>query len=91
MLNGVKSNAAWHVVVNKSAQKQIDRIPVKDAERISEAVEGMSYNPFQGDIVKLGDCRWRRRVGNYRIMYNILPDRRIIFIYDVRRRTSSTY
>ncbi|MBI2639441.1 MAG: type II toxin-antitoxin system RelE/ParE family toxin [Candidatus Sungbacteria bacterium] len=91
MPNGTKSNETWRVVVNKSAQKQIDRIPDKDAKRISGEVEGMGYNPFLGDIVKLGDYRWRRRVGNYRIMYNILPNQRVIFIYDIRRRTSSTY
>ena len=34
---------------------------------------------------------WRRRIGNYRIFYEINPKRRSINIFWVERRTSSTY
>lgn len=34
---------------------------------------------------------WRRRVGSYRIFYEIIVDKKIIYVYDVKRRTSSTY
>ena len=46
-----------------------------------------------GDIVKLGgeDNIWRRRVGNYRIKYRVSMEEKIIDIYDIERRTSSTY
>ncbi len=53
----------------------------------------MEDNPLRGDIVKLGGegDRWRRRIGGYRILYRLSYNERAIFIYDISRRTSSTY
>ena len=34
---------------------------------------------------------WRRRVGNYRIFFDVDPVRRVIDIIEITRRTSTTY
>ena len=93
MLNGEVSKKNWRAVVTSAAEKQLHHIQPEDRERVELVIREMEENPFRGDIVKLGGegNRWRRRIGNYRLMYNILYEERIIFIYDVRRRTSSTY
>ena len=83
----------WNVVVTKYVRKQMVRVPRRDAERIQMALLGMKESPFQGDIVKLGGDgdRWRRRVGNYRILFNVLSGERTVFVYDISRCTSGTY
>lgn len=83
----------WQIRVAKTAEKQLRRIPKNDIKRISDAMDSMEANPFNGDIVKLGGENniWRRRIGNYRIKYRLLIDEKIVDIYDIDRRTSNTY
>lgn len=83
----------WELVLDNSVRKQLRRIPQYDVERLLVAIHELVVNPFAGDIEKMGgESRiWRRRVGSYRIIYEILKEKRIIHVLDLRRRTSSTY
>lgn len=83
----------WRIRVTKTAEKQLRRIPQNGVRRIVDVMNTMEISPFDGDIVKLSgeDNVWRRRGGNYRIKYRLLIDEKIIDIYDIERRTSSTY
>jgi len=51
------------------------------------------YNPYAGDIEKIeGDKDvWRRRIGSYRILYEINENRKLIYVFDIKRRASNTY
>lgn len=62
------------MIVPKNVRKQIKRFPVDDAERIELVLDEIGVNPFAGGREKLGgyESTWRRRVGNYRIIYEIL-------------------
>lgn len=93
MLNGKSLNKSWRFVLVDQAKKQLRRIPVGDRERISRALDAIENDPWSGDVDKLGgdEISWRRRVGNYRIIFDILSAERKIFVYEIRRRTSSTY
>lgn len=93
MSNGESSKKSWRVVVTSAAEKQLYRIRAEDRERLDLVIRRIEENPFDGDVIKLGgeENHWRRRIGSYRLMYNILYEERIIVIYDIRRRTSSTY
>lgn len=83
----------WDYKLARQAFKNLKKFPAKEQERIFNALEEMKAGPFLGDIVKLGgeDNVWRRRIGNYRIKYRVFTDEKIIDIYDIDRRTSSTY
>ena len=83
----------WLVRVTKTAEKQLKRIPKNDTEKIWVVIDEMEDNPFYGDITKIeGESNvWRRRVGNYRVVYRLFVDEHIVNIYDIRRRTSNTY
>lgn len=83
----------WHVQVDSSVVKFLKRIPHKDADRLQIVLEELQFNPFAGDIVKLKgeDNSWRRRVGDFRIFFEVFNDRRIILIQEIRRRGSNTY
>jgi mRNA-degrading endonuclease RelE of RelBE toxin-antitoxin system len=82
---------AWAVTVAKPAQKQVAKFPAKDQERIGAAVLAMADDPFSGDIIKLEDNRWRRRVGNYRIFFAVDSATRTVAVSAVLRRTTTTY
>jgi len=73
--------------------KNLRKIPRKDIERILFIIKNLPSNPFTGNIQKMKGEKnvWRRRIGSYRIFYEILPDSNIIHVFRVERRTSKTY
>jgi mRNA interferase RelE/StbE len=83
----------WDLRVAKSAKKNILSFPKKDKEKIIQAFREFITDPYSGDIEKVGGKEnvWRRRIGNYRIIYEIDVKSKSIFIGDIRRRTSTTY
>jgi mRNA interferase RelE/StbE len=83
----------WQLVIRDKAQKEILKFPKKDGGRILLSLENLASNPFVGDTEKMKDEEntWRLRVGNYRIFYELISHDKIIYVYKVKRRTSSTY
>ena len=83
----------WVLIVNSTVRKALKRIPRKDAERIVEIFEELTVNPYAGDIRKMEgeNDTWRRRIGSYRIKYEVKTPERTIQIAEVKRRTSNTY
>ncbi len=83
----------WQLRIAKRAAKALKKLPVKDQGRIVVALNEMRGNPFSGDIVRLNAERsaWRRRVGNYRIFFDVYTDSLIVDIVEIERRTSKTY
>ena len=82
----------WAVVLAGPARKSLKQIPAGDKSRILAALAEMEQNPFQGDIRRLqGLPGFRRRVGNWRILFEILLERRHVVVAAIERRTSTTY
>jgi mRNA interferase RelE/StbE len=84
---------SWNLRVAKRAQKGLNRIPAKDQNRILAALREMAENPFSGDIAPLKGqlTGWRRRVGNYRIFFDVYPQISLIEVTEIVRRSSTTY
>jgi len=83
----------WNLRIAKRAAKQLEKIPSKDQVRITAALQEMRTNPFSRDIIKLKNepAAWRRRVGNYRIFFDVYPDEALVDVVDIMRRTTTTY
>ena len=81
----------WRVVVDPKADRSANRFPSHDRERIFAAIKQMAENPFAGDIKKLGPGEYRRRVGSYRIFFDLRRNEGVVFVSRVERRTSTTY
>ena len=83
----------WELLLAGPAKRALERIPASDQVRILAALEDMEDDPFHGDIVRLKaqPAAWRRRVGNWRILFDVDPARRLVIVLDVLRRTSTTY
>jgi mRNA-degrading endonuclease RelE of RelBE toxin-antitoxin system len=82
----------WTVVLAGPARKSLKRISATDKTRILAALAEMQQNPFRGDIRKLqGLPGFRRRVGNWRIFFEVLPESKQVVVAAIERRTSTTY
>jgi mRNA interferase RelE/StbE len=82
----------WTVVLAGPAKKALKRVPTTDRTRILSALGEMQQSPFKGDIRKLqGLPGFRRRVGNWRILFEVVPERSHVVIAAIERRTSTTY
>lgn len=81
------------MIVAKSASKELRRFPKKDAEKIFKVLVALPSNPYAGDMEKMEgeDGVWRRRVGQYRILYHLDTAEKLIFVFRIERRTSTTY
>ncbi len=84
----------WTVRVAGPAKRSLAKqVPLRDRDRILEAMDQMRQNPFTGDVVRLKDypIAYRRRVGSWRILFDVDGDARIVMVQAVARRTSRTY
>lgn len=83
----------WTLHVARSAERELEGIPARDRSRILKTLMAMREGPFAGDVARLHglSTAWRRRVGNWRILYDLHLDRRLIVVASIRRRTSTTY
>jgi len=74
-------------------RKQLDKLPSEDRTRVIAALKQMGDDPYTEDIQRLKAHRfgWRRRVGSYRIPYDLDPVARLIVIARIERRSTTTY
>lgn len=82
---------SWTLLVTSPAKKSLAKFPGKDQRRIRDSLDAMQKDPFSGDIKRLQPSGWRRRVGNYRIFYDLFPEKTEIVVTAIERRTSTTY
>ena len=89
----MSSNKSWVLEVDPTVYKFLAKIPRRDGERIVYVMQNLPSDPFEGDIQKMKGERnvWRRRVGSYKIRYELLTDEKVIHVFLVERRSSHTY
>ncbi|WP_145501958.1 type II toxin-antitoxin system RelE family toxin [Yersinia similis] len=80
---------------SRKAVKQLFSIDVRYRKSISKKVNKLTNFPVVNlDIkkVQMGVSQYRRRVGNYRVIFQIVEGTPVICkIQDVKRRTTATY
>jgi len=86
-------NVAWQVKIHKRALKACVSFPQKETRRLFAVIKSLASDPFAGDVKKMEheEQVWRRRVGSYRVMYELIPADRIVYVFRVERRTTTTY
>ena len=89
----MNSSDAWILHVDARVAKETRRFPKKDFGAIKDAIRLLPQDPHAGDIQKMRgeDDTWRRRIGSHRIFFRIKAAERIILVFHVERRTSTTY
>ena len=76
------------VITARSAQKDLDALPVEISSRIYHQINALGSVPRPPGFIKLKGEKngWRIRVGDYRVIYTIDDDSRTIDISKVRHR-----
>jgi mRNA interferase RelE/StbE len=83
---------SWAVAVSNRARRNLKRVPAADQQRIMAALDALRSDPLSGDVVKLaGQDAFRRRVGNYRIVFHVDFKAVAVGVLDIQRRTTTTY
>jgi len=72
-------------------KRELRRTPHPDRRRIAEAVQTLADDQRPPGVVQLEQDVYRLRVGDYRVIYKVLDEERIILIGRIVRRSESTY
>jgi len=84
----------YKAIFSGKAEKSLKRIPREFQKKIKEAILKLEENPFRFGTIKLLGypvAQYRHRVGDYRILFDIWEEKKILLILDIKRRTSTTY
>ncbi|AMR27167.1 hypothetical protein A0257_08665 [Hymenobacter psoromatis] len=77
----------YTVKLTKTAQKQLDKLPDTQIERIKVELLELASNPRPSGVKKLkGQEGYRIRFGDYRIMYSIFDDVLLVEVVKVGQR-----
>jgi len=71
-----------------SFENDLRKIDRKFIPRILEAIESLSENPFpvQSRKMKGSESSYRLRVGDYRVIYQVDPENKVVTVYHARHR-----
>lgn len=77
----------FDVQLDNSARKDLRRLSAKARKAIQDTFLDMEHDPFSGACSKLkGTDGYRTRVGDYRILFEIDTDLRLVNVYRIRHR-----
>jgi mRNA interferase RelE/StbE len=77
----------YKIEFKKSAVKELNELESKVIKRIITKIKALSSNPRPEGCIKLtAEERYRIRIGNYRILYEIIDDLLIIYIIKIAHR-----
>jgi mRNA interferase RelE/StbE len=83
----------WGLVITNPAERGLRKVPRADLASINAAFSDMCTDPYSGDVKFLRgkEVNFRRRVGDWRILFELDKDRHMIVVLAVKRRGSNTY
>ena len=78
---------SYSLVIKKSAERELRAIPKKDLARVVDRAQVLADNPRPRGSEKLSGEEWYRiRQGDYRIVYAIDDEARIVEIVKIGHR-----
>ena len=88
--------AEFKVFLSNNAEKGLRDAQPKPRMRMKEAIELLKTNPVPTqyfDVTKISgsSSNYRIRIGQYRILYIVLWQEKIIKVFDIDRRDENTY
>ncbi len=83
----------WDLLITNPAERVLRKVPRADLEHIDSAFREMCSDPYAGDVKFLRGmgATFRRRVGDWRILFELDKARQTIIVLAVKRRGSKTY
>jgi mRNA interferase RelE/StbE len=79
---------AFRIEWKKSTRKDLRKLPSATVDKIIGAVEGLAENPFPHGVEKLSGSEhaYRIRLGDYRVVYEVVAELKLIEVQRVRHR-----
>lgn len=79
---------SYSIVVPKSVQKQLDRLPEQVYQRILKKIRILAEDPRPSGSLKLKgvDAEYRIRIGDYRLRYKIDDDKQVVILGQCQHR-----
>lgn len=84
----------WTLRWATKAERDYRSIPVEDRSAIDAGLDELKRDPLTASNVKAlrnAEAQYRKRVRNWRIFFDVVPDRREVHILAIRRRNERTY
>jgi len=82
----------YEVTLRRAARKQLDAVSGPEYDRLAEAVSALERNPRPSRAKKLSDSGlWRIRVRDFRVVFAIDDEKRLVIVVRVARRNEDTY
>jgi mRNA interferase RelE/StbE len=78
---------AWQVIWSEKSVKQLEKIDVKNAQKIYDSVLSCVDDPFKAVVRLQNSPFFRMRVGNYRVILDLQQNRMIIFVVETDHRS----
>jgi mRNA interferase RelE/StbE len=74
-------------VVKRSAERELRAVPRRDPGRVAARIRGLADDPRPPGCEKLsGEDRYRLRQGDYRVVYAVDGERRIVEVVKIGHR-----
>lgn len=76
------------LILNRSAKKQLSKLPLKIHEKVINAFDLIKNNPLRSGAKLSGELSeyYKYRIGDYRIVYKFDPKESYVEIVKVERR-----
>jgi len=79
--------ANYKIVIKPSAVKELEKLSKKDLRKVTARIQALAQDPRPLGCQKLsGQERYRIRQGNYRIVYEIADEIKIVRVVKVGHR-----
>lgn len=79
-------------LLDRKTGRQLDRIHEPDFSHVADAILRLEDNPRPPGCQKLRGLEgWRIRVGNWRVIYHINDQERVVTVVEIRHRREDTY
>ena len=78
----------YRILLERAAEKDLGRLSSDVHDRVIKAIQALAANPRPPDCRKLAGSKhdWRIRVGDYRVVYEIADQIRVVRVNRVRHR-----
>ena len=83
----------WQLFLARGVDKNLRRLPAGDRRRIETALKQLSRDPYRSHVKRLkpGSTEYSMRVGSYRILFDVIPQYRLVSVAAIVRRSDTTY
>ena len=82
---------SYRLELSPHARRSLSKIPHKDFRKLDFTISNLEDNPRPHGVKKLKGLIHRIRAGDWRVIYLISDEEKLVSILDVIRRSESTY